>query len=202
MITDYRSLFFSESARIVRKLRVEECASLDMITVKPFLDAIGSGLSYGGGRSGPGLLGFVVKREGRELIVQLENGSHCLLVSTSPYFGNKRWWFCCPQCDRRCRLIYLPAASWTVGCRACLRLTYLSQKYGTSKRQGLRMHRLKHRLGATGYDTAPAAPIPSRPSGMRRERYEHLVKQLRRVEEKYWYAAALGLDRFKNSRHR
>jgi hypothetical protein len=24
------------------------------------------------------------------------------LIPTYPHFGGKRWWFCCPECQRRC----------------------------------------------------------------------------------------------------
>ncbi len=50
------------------------------------------------------------------------------LESTPCYFGSKRWWFTCPECDRRCRILYLVGGSRYFVCRICRNLTYRSQQ--------------------------------------------------------------------------
>ena len=50
-------------------------------------------------------------------------------IETTPcYFGGKRWWFRCPGCNRRCRIIYQPPGARVFACRICHNLTYKSQQ--------------------------------------------------------------------------
>ena len=54
------------------------------------------------------------------------------LVSTTPNYGGRRWWFVCPlvkggrSCYRRCGKLYLPPGGRYYGCRHCYELTYTS----------------------------------------------------------------------------
>lgn len=54
------------------------------------------------------------------------------LVSTACYFGSVRWWFACPHCGRRSRVLYInpkcgELARMTPQCRLCADLHYASQ---------------------------------------------------------------------------
>ncbi|MEW5924344.1 MAG: hypothetical protein AB1746_10185 [Candidatus Zixiibacteriota bacterium] len=53
--------------------------------------------------------------------------------STSCNYGGKRWWFLCPDCGRRCRVLYLPSNQVYFSCRVCHNLTYESQQEGKSR---------------------------------------------------------------------
>ena len=55
------------------------------------------------------------------------------IESTPCHFGGKRWWFWCPACGRRCRILYVSGASDYFACRICLNLTYRSQQEGQNK---------------------------------------------------------------------
>ncbi len=55
-----------------------------------------------------------------------------LLDKTPCYFGRHRWWFRCPSCDRRCRIVYLPPGQKYFACRICHNLTYTSQQESRS----------------------------------------------------------------------
>lgn len=46
------------------------------------------------------------------------------LYSTTPHFGGSRWWFNCPGCERRCRILYKPAGRAVYECRICHHLRY------------------------------------------------------------------------------
>lgn len=46
------------------------------------------------------------------------------LTQTYPYFGGARRWFICPDCQRRCRVLYYRSS---FKCRACARAVYPSQ---------------------------------------------------------------------------
>jgi hypothetical protein len=47
---------------------------------------------------------------------------------THPHFGGMRWWFNCPQCEKRCKKLYLPPRQWEIACRLCHNLTYTSSQ--------------------------------------------------------------------------
>ena len=48
------------------------------------------------------------------------------LVTTRPRFGGLRWWFLCPWCRRRARILYLSPRNGRFECRLCCGLTYRS----------------------------------------------------------------------------
>ncbi|MHC4620263.1 MAG: hypothetical protein ACYTEQ_21150 [Planctomycetota bacterium] len=48
------------------------------------------------------------------------------LLTTRPFFGGQRWWFSCPCCLRRVRVLYIPKGCYRWECRLCHRLTYRS----------------------------------------------------------------------------
>ncbi|MFH2035897.1 MAG: hypothetical protein ABIJ45_05785 [Candidatus Zixiibacteriota bacterium] len=50
--------------------------------------------------------------------------------STRCNYGGKRYWFLCPNCGRKCRILYLPPKSNYFACRKCYNLTYRSQQEG------------------------------------------------------------------------
>lgn len=47
------------------------------------------------------------------------------LTSTNPHMGGKRWWFACPECNRRCGVMYMRLE--LLACRLCHDLTYESR---------------------------------------------------------------------------
>ena len=63
------------------------------------------------------------------------------LDSTPCNYGGKRWWFLCPKCHRRCRVLYLAPGFTYFICRICGNLSYESQQESKSKwwamRQGM-----------------------------------------------------------------
>jgi|SRR3989344_5502889 len=59
--------------------------------------------------------------------IELE-GVSISLTTSSPYFGGYCLWFQCPNCDRRCGIVYVHPYGY-IGCRICLNLTYPQQRY-------------------------------------------------------------------------
>lgn len=55
------------------------------------------------------------------------------LDNTPCHYGGKRWWFRCPECGRRCRVLYIPPNEGVFSCRKCHNLTYESQQEGKSR---------------------------------------------------------------------
>jgi hypothetical protein len=51
-----------------------------------------------------------------------------LTDTTEPFFGGLRFWWLCPECGRRCGILYLPPKRTYFKCRLCHRLTYRSSQ--------------------------------------------------------------------------
>ena len=45
---------------------------------------------------------------------------------TFPHFGGVRYWFTCPRCGRRVRILYYPPNGDGFACRICWKITYKS----------------------------------------------------------------------------
>ena len=50
------------------------------------------------------------------------------LTNTPCHYGNLRYWFVCPCCQRRVGVLYLAGSS--IACRHCHNLTYKSKRFG------------------------------------------------------------------------
>ncbi len=190
-----------------KKATVEAYYCVDIATFKVEISRILQGRFFGVEWSMP-LSGSVT----RELCVALSNeegvlflrlaipghgvNDTILLTSSEPHYGGRRWWLTCPQCRRRVRKIYWSAGCPNFRCRKCRDLAYRSQRRRWFERQAQRIVKIKGQLGARGTATAPAAPTPLRPKGMRETTYWRLVGTLRNAERRYFEALAIWTKRF------
>lgn len=61
------------------------------------------------------------------------NSDYYVHIDSTPCnYGGCRWWFLCPSCHRRCRILYLAPGSDYFACRICHNLTYTSQQESKS----------------------------------------------------------------------
>lgn len=51
------------------------------------------------------------------------------LITTETKFNGVRFWFKCPQCERRVGVLFKHPLSQAIGCRLCLHLRYRKQRY-------------------------------------------------------------------------
>ena len=102
--------------------------------------------------------------------------------TTSPYFGGMRFWFRCPRCQARRRALYVVPVSLLFACRACLGLTYPSQRLDRCERLSRRQDRLWERMG--GCMEGPWKRYwPKRPKGMHRKTVLRLRTEWSRLNE-------------------
>jgi hypothetical protein len=52
---------------------------------------------------------------------------HCTAIPSARSRHIRHWWFSCPYCKRRRRILYLMVGSPDFACRVCLRLRYWSE---------------------------------------------------------------------------
>jgi len=55
------------------------------------------------------------------------------LLKTSCYFGGYRYWFTCPECERRVGTLHIPPKGSTFACRSCHDLTYWSRQHHSKR---------------------------------------------------------------------
>ena len=93
-----------------------------------------------------------------------------------------RPWFVC-GCGRRVRRLYSRDDAWA--CRYCHKLTYASRMMPDAKHwtgAGAVLRAL-HQMDPTIVD--PFSPLPSRPRGMWRKKYERLARDVRTAQERF-----------------
>ncbi len=131
--------------------------------------------------------GLLIYHDGAETWVEL--------TYSDQYLGGRRSWFLCPQCDRRCAILYRRHGD--LACRECHDLAYESQRLSRSDRLTLRAQRIRHRLGGSGN---LSKPFPERPRGMHRRTYARWSEKGLAAEQAALGAMHVWLDRMK-ARH-
>ena len=88
------------------------------------------------------------------------------LVYTDQHLGGRRRWFVCPDCGRRCLLLYQRVER--LACRACHDLAYASECESREDRLRRRARTIRRRLGGSAN---LLDPFPDKPKGMHRSTY-------------------------------
>jgi hypothetical protein len=96
------------------------------------------------------------------------------LTASRPRFGGQRWWFICPNENRRVRKLYLPLGARRFRSRHAYRLAYASQRETVHDRAMRRADKLRRRLGGDPLDDG----YPEKPPRMRGATYDRLLDRL------------------------
>jgi hypothetical protein len=96
------------------------------------------------------------------------------LAPTRPHFGGLRWWFVCPQLNKRVRKLYLPRSGRHFWSRRAYELAYASQRETKYDRALRRARKLRLRLGGDPADDE----YPDKPPRMRWATYNRLMDKL------------------------
>lgn len=114
-------------------------------------------------------------RGGKPLFVRLADGRPVELTSTPCHFGGERWWLVCPECQRRCQVLY------GVCCRLCRGAVHRTTILSPQERLLEKALRMRSRLGQTGGGLL--LPFPPRPKHMRQATYWKLRLTCRAIEQ-------------------
>lgn len=90
---------------------------------------------------------------------------------TRCHYGRHRPWFCCPDCFRRCRMIYLNGGRFA--CRLCHGLPYRSQRCSDYDRLLCQVQKIRARLGV-GPDVFKRLRDEHKPPGMHWTRFDRI----------------------------
>jgi hypothetical protein len=104
-------------------------------------------------------------------------------------YGGSRPWFICPQCQRRCAVVYLGARGGRYACRHCSRVAYYSQSEDLIGRVWRKQRKLESKL-IDGWE---------KPKGMHWKTCERLrdgIMQCEEIRDRAIvdYARRLGFD--------
>jgi len=125
-----------------KKSTVEESLDIDMKTFAKNVDLTSSATGYTRWRSAFGKesrIGWQINPchsvRLRYSVTDISNETkyhdYEVLIETTPcHYGGERWWFLCPVCFRRCRILYQPPDQSVFACRICHNLSYKSQQEG------------------------------------------------------------------------
>jgi len=109
------------------------------------------------------------------------------LMETMPHYGGRRFWFCCPGCGGRARILYSP----DFYCRRCSGLLHPSTRQTTRERAVARAVGIRRGLGASG---SLLEPFPIKPKGMRRRAWLKLFSRCERYERKSLVGLATAIE--------
>jgi len=98
------------------------------------------------------------------------------IVFTKTNFNGRRPWFRCPDCGRRCGVLY--GAGRLFSCRKCADLLYSSQKEDWAERKIRKARKIRQQLGGP---PDVMEPFPDKPKGMHRTTYERLREEENRL---------------------
>ena len=117
------------------------------------------------------------------------------LAPTRPHFSGLRWWFVCPQLNRRVRKLHLPLGGWHFWSRRAYELAYASQRETKYDRALRRARKLTLKLGGDPADDE----YPGKPKRMRWTTYNRMMDKLVAADgvadERLTLLAARWLDR-------
>ncbi len=88
------------------------------------------------------------------------------------HYGGRRPWFLCPQCCRRCAILYQSAGDFH--CRCCTDLVYPTQHERAADRGLRKEQEIRIRLGGSG---STFEPFPPKPKRMRWVTYHRLWRR-------------------------
>lgn len=113
----------------------------------------------------------------KDLTAFIMDGVLIPIVRTPGPLGGMRNWWLCPQCERRCELLY----GKDYFCRICAKGRYRSELASPRKRKLLKTFKTREQLGQTGWEGL-LAPFPPKPKHMHWSTYLKIRAKAERNE--------------------
>ncbi len=116
-----------------------------------------------------------------------ENVSQKIYFTYTPCnYGEKRVWFSCPFCGKRCAVIYSGGKHFA--CRACCDLTYAICNKHPRDRPLIKANKLRKIIGAS---PGMVNPLPEKPKGMHQKTWTRIKYEIQYLEGRYITERAL-----------
>jgi len=131
-----------------------------------------------------------VRNFGKDVVgFALVLGSNVAIERTACNLGGTRAWFLCPECNRRCAILY------PVKCRVCLGLHYRAEHKAPLDRQYLKAEKRRKRFGQRYGGIA--ARFPNKPKLMRWHTYLRERRKSQNIEQQIFDAYAVRIGKIK-----
>ena len=99
------------------------------------------------------------------------------ITTSSCHYGNYRYWFNCPNCNKRVGVLY---CAGLYVCRHCIGANYATQLMQPIDKLFRKVAKIRHRLQ---WQQGIANGHGSRPKGMHRKTYDRLVSEHDRIAD-------------------
>ena len=99
------------------------------------------------------------------------------ITTSSCHYGNYRYWFNCPNCNKRVSVLY---CAGLYVCRHCIKANYATQLMQPIDKLFRKVAKIRHRLE---WKPGIANGHGSRPKGMHRKTYDRLVSEHDRIAD-------------------
>ena len=99
------------------------------------------------------------------------------ITTSSCHYGNYRYWFNCPNCNKRVGVLY---CAGLYVCRHCIGANYASQLMQPIDKLFRKVAKIRHRLQ---WQQGIVNGHGSRPKGMHRKTYDRLVSEHDRIAD-------------------
>ncbi|MFC4174166.1 hypothetical protein ACFOYU_19305 [Microvirga sp. GCM10011540] len=106
-------------------------------------------------------------------------GQRIHLVTTTPPYGGRRWWFVCPSTGRRVMKLYLPYGARIFASQKAYRLGYAVQREGALDQARRRTRKARKRIGGSSNLTEK---LPFKPKWMRWATYWRHIDACQKAE--------------------
>ena len=103
------------------------------------------------------------------------------VITTPCNYGGVRHWFACPNCLRKCCIIY--SANSGLACRLCYRLCYPIENETKTDRAVTQAWKMRRKLG---WEVGPIGVQGTKPKHMQQKTFEKLVNRERSYSHAYW----------------
>ena len=111
------------------------------------------------------------------------------ITTSSCHYGNYRYWFNCPNCNKRVGVLY---CAGVYVCRHCIGANYATQLMQPIDKLFRKVAKIRHRLG---WPQGIAHGHGNRPKGMHRKTYDRLVWEHDRLVNAICGATMQRLDK-------
>jgi len=177
-----------------RKPKAEHMKRLNLVRLRrdgALRSGAASTIGWSCGGEETSSIGIVAAGDALRLIYRARNGDGSWFavdemvrfLVTKPAFGGERFWFACPGCGRRCRVLF---GGVRFRCRRCHGLRYSSQSETRADRASRGMWKVVRRLDPrTDFNE-----LPSKPKGMHWRTYERLAERYA-AYDKQWAIEAM-----------
>jgi hypothetical protein len=114
------------------------------------------------------------------------------LVTTTPPYGGRRWWFLCPHTGKRVMKLYLPYGARNFASRQAYRLGYAVQRESAEDQAYRRARKARARIGGS---VNLMERLPTKPKWMRWATYWRYVSVCQRAERQTLEFLAAGVEK-------